>query len=284
MREAGVKPEAAQAIIDHAKRNGAKPRYRFDAENHIHLLDDKPLMGTSTVVGALGKPLTYWAAGCALTPLGWLNRKKSKINDRLDAAGEAISMLRNMTREEYVDKLEQCYHAHSKVKDAAADDGTNTHKQLEHYVQSCIDDNGGEPCKLLKYGHGAVETFADWAVEHVRKFIWSEKHCYSERLWVGGISDCGARLTNNHMAIIDFKRRGCYFSQFVQIGGYACQIEELGLLYSDGKPAMSPITINDIIVFPNAGKPRTEPAAPFMQRFAEVVAIYRHQKEYDVQD
>ena len=144
----------AMAILDFAERNGQvhkAPRYAFDAENHIHTLDGKPLMGTSTVVGALGKPLTYWAAGCALTPLGWLNKKKSKVNDRLDAAGEAISMLRDMTREEYVDFLEQCYHAHTKVLKDSASDGTSTHKQLEHYVQSCIDDNGGGPFVAYVY-------------------------------------------------------------------------------------------------------------------------------------
>ena len=108
----------AMAILDFAGRNGQvhkAPRYAFDAENHIHTLERrKPLMGTSTVVGALLKTITYWAAGCALTPLGWLNKKKSKVNDRLDAAGEAISKLRDMTREEYVDFLEQCYHAHTR--------------------------------------------------------------------------------------------------------------------------------------------------------------------------
>jgi hypothetical protein len=275
--------QAAQAIVDFATNGHAKAnRYRFDAENHIHLLDDKPLMGTSTVVGALGKPLTYWAAGCALTPLGWLNRKKSTVNERLDLAGEKLGMLRDLDREDYVRLLESCYHAHTKTLKDTADEGTNTHAQLAHYVQSCIDDNGGEPCKLLKYGHGAVEVFADWASENVQKFLWSEKHCYSDELWVGGISDCGCVLNDgNRTAIIDFKRKGCYFSQFVQIGGYAYQVEENGLFYSDGEYGLPPKQIDDLIVFPNSGKPRTEPAGPFMARFAEVVNIYRHQAEYD---
>ncbi len=37
--------EAAQAIVDFAARNGqvhnAKPRYRFDAEGHVRLTNDK---------------------------------------------------------------------------------------------------------------------------------------------------------------------------------------------------------------------------------------------------
>jgi hypothetical protein len=53
------------------------------------------------------------------------------------------------------------------------------------------------------------------------------------------------------------------------------------LFYSDGEYGLPPKQIDDLIVFPNAGKPRTEPAAPFMERFAEVTRIYRHQQEYD---
>ena len=116
----------------------------------------------------------------------------------------------------------------------------------------------------------------------MQKFLWSEKHCYSESLWVGGISDCEfAVLTNGRTAIIDFKRKGCYFSQFVQIGGYACQIGSNGLFNSEGERFMDWMGIDDVIVFPNSGKPRTEESLPFMDRFCETVAIHKHQQEYD---
>jgi hypothetical protein len=88
-------------------------------------------------------------------------------------------------------------------------------------------------------------------------------------------------LTDGRRAIIDFKRKGSYFSQHVQIGGYACQIEQNGLFSPDGDSCYPKVIVDSVIVFPNAGKPRTEPAAPFMQRFAEVVSIYKHQQEYD---
>ena len=38
-------------------------RYKFDAKEHLHSLDSKPLVGTSTVMGIVAKPLTWWAAG-----------------------------------------------------------------------------------------------------------------------------------------------------------------------------------------------------------------------------
>jgi hypothetical protein len=259
-------------------------QYRFDAEKHIHTLDGQPLMGTSTVVGALGKPLTYWAAGCALTPLGWLNRKKSTAKERRESASAKQDIIRDMLIDEYVALLESCYHAHTKVLKDTASAGTNTHKALEHYVQACIDDQDGAPqAPLPGLLLPAVEVFANWAIEHVQKFLWSEKHCYSEELWVGGISDCGALLTTGSTAVIDFKRKGCYYSQFVQIGGYAIQVEENGLFTADGQPyeECEVSEIDELIVFPNDGKLRIEPAEPYMQRFAEVVNIYKHQQEYD---
>lgn len=265
-----------------------KPRYRFDVGGHVHyigydhsdVIEWKPLMGTSTVVGVLGKPLTYWAAGCALAPLGWLNPKKVSQQERLQAAMYGLEHMRDLSAAEYMNLLQQCYHAHTKVKDLAATDGTSTHKALEHYVQSCIDDNGGEPCQLLKYGD-AVEVFSTWADKHVNRFFWSEKHCYSEKLWVGGVSDCGAQLRNGRRAIIDFKRKGCYHSQSVQIGGYACQIAESGLFDAEGNEYMPPWAADDVIVFPNTGNPRTERAERFMLRFAEVVNIYMDQQQYE---
>ena len=48
-------------------------KYQFNEKEHIHTLDDKPLMGTSTVVGIIAKPLTYWASGLAVGKLGCEN-------------------------------------------------------------------------------------------------------------------------------------------------------------------------------------------------------------------
>ena len=63
-------------------------------------------------------------------------------------------------------------------------------------------------------------------VEHVEQFLLSEAHCYSERLWVGGITDCVARMKNGKLAVIDFKSsKDAYYGQFVQVAGYALQLE-----------------------------------------------------------
>ncbi len=36
--------------------------YQFDDKQHLHLLDGKPLTGTSSVGNVLSKPLTWWSA------------------------------------------------------------------------------------------------------------------------------------------------------------------------------------------------------------------------------
>ena len=76
-------------------------------------------------------------------------------------------------------------------------------------------------------------------VEHVEQFLLSEAHCYSERLWVGGITDCVARMKNGKLAVIDFKSsKDAYYGQFVQVAGYALQLEENGAVNSDGVPLL----------------------------------------------
>jgi hypothetical protein len=39
-----------------------------------------------------------------------------------------------------------------------------------------------------------IQSFIDWSVEHVDRFLLSEAHCYSAKLWVGGITDCVAKM------------------------------------------------------------------------------------------
>ena len=81
-----------------------------------------------------------------------------------------------------------------------------------------------------------IRPYILWSNKNVKKFIASEAHCYSEKLWVGGIFDALAELNNGELAIIDFKSsRDVYPSQFLQSSLYAIQVEENGLFSEDGK-------------------------------------------------
>ncbi len=249
------------SIATEASVEASVARYRFDNENgkHVHLLDERPLYGTSTVVGIISKELTWWASGMALAPLGWLHKRKSKIQDRLDAANNAMDYIETLSDRQYCDFLDECYRAHNAKKEATAVVGTDMHAELEEYVKDCIYENDGSPLDVYppRDACAAVMIFAEWALANVREFLWSEAHCYSERLWTGGISDVGAILKDGTLAIIDFKSaKEAYYGYFVQMGGYATAIAENGLFAADGSCIhvmagfTHPVRFGAFIVFP----------------------------------
>lgn len=209
-------------------------KYQFNEKEHIHTLDDKPLMGTSTVVGIIAKPLTYWASGLAVGKLGWLNPKLSTPEARKLSVETSLEQIRSMSPEDYQKLLDEAYKAHAtKLKDSA-EHGTDLHAELERYVKNQMAN------RMATYDE-KIQPFITWANENIKRWLWSEAHCYSEKLWVGGISDVGAELMDGSFAIIDFKSsKEAYESQFIQIGGYALQIEENGLFEPDGSFSMMP--------------------------------------------
>lgn len=204
-----------------------EPRYRFDEENHVHLLDGKPLIGTSGVTGVLSKPLTWWASGLAVEKFGWINKKDADgkfrtKEERLAIAFKGWKKIQDLDNEQFLDLLDEAYSAHSKKLDSSAKQGTDLHAELERYVKNKMAN------RMATYEE-KIMPFILWAEENVEKFIWSEVNCYSERLWIGGISDVGAKLKNGKIVIIDFKSsKEAYESQFIQCAGYDIQITENG--------------------------------------------------------
>lgn len=219
--------------------------YRFNSEQHIHeiYIDGtwKPLIGTSSMASVLSKPLTWWASGLAVEKFGWVNKKNKDgkfltLIERMLPAEEARKRIALLSSEEYVKYLDDAYSAHSKKLDSSAKAGTDMHEIMEKYVKYCIDNFGGSP-KLVKTENPKLKIFIDWAITNVKKFLWSEAHCYSKELWLGGISDCGFEDMDGKIAILDFKSsKDVYLSQFWQCVGYAIQIEENGLFTSGGEP------------------------------------------------
>jgi len=134
------------------------------------------------------------------------------------------------------------------------------HAELENYVRSCMA-YWGKP-QLTVSEHKAVNIFSEWAIENVQRFLWSEMHCWSESLWLGGISDVGALLKDGRIAIIDFKSsKEAYGSQFWQIAGYDLQIAENGGYLADGEKVLElprPVEVYFIIPF-GAEKPEPQP-------------------------
>lgn len=231
-------------------------KYQFNKKEHIHTLDGKPLMGTSTVVGVIGKPLTYWASGLAVAHLGWTNPKITPEIEQNATLEARFTQIKGMTTEEYKVTLHEAYHAHTKKLKSSASDGTDMHAELEKYVIACIETNNGSPIVVSEEVTQAVKDFATWSLEEVDKFLWSEMHCYSEELWLGGVSDAGAKLKNGKIGIIDFKSsKDSYQSQFIQCALYDIEISENGGFTEKGEKIMEkPESINFYAVVPFGAK------------------------------
>lgn len=217
-------------------------------QNHLHTLDmedgkgPKRLTGTSSVENVLFKVLSWWASGLAVGTLGWVKKLNPKYDEvtpeeiiandkeRKKSAMKMLKKIRLMKTDEYVELLDNAYKAHSVKLDTTAKAGTDLHAELEHWVRSQM---GIGPTKDYD---PKIKPFTDWANKNVKKFLWSEAHCFDEELWVGGISDAGAEMLDGTLSIIDFKSaKEAYATSFIQTAGYAIQMEKNGLWDSKGR-------------------------------------------------
>lgn len=217
-------------------------RYRYydddGSKKHYHELDGRPLLGTSTVVGVLSKPLTWWAAELAAVECLASGEHIPTIREEYEAAAK----LSGAAKKKAMDDLQKKYpafkkarYAHYDRKNDAAQDGTDMHAELEGYIKLCIESYEGRPQPARPGDIPQVAAFATWAAEAVGRFVASEGHCYSERLWTGGITDCIAQMNDGTLIVIDFKSsKEAYPSQFIQAAGYGIEAEESGILDADG--------------------------------------------------
>ena len=255
-------------------------KYQFidEGKKHLHQLDGKPLLGTSTIVGVLAKPLTWWASGMAVSLFGWLNPKLHPPESVKSHAREVFEQIKELDLDGYISLLKKAYGAHAEKKDLSAEEGTDMHSLLEAYVKESIEKNGGSP--LVKFANDKVGLFELWAVENVAKFLYSEAHVYSEKMWTGGITDLVLVMKDGKTLIGDFKSsKEAYLSQFIQIAGYDLQQEENGILTKDGEKLSDPLKVDGYVVFPFGGK-EFVPAfryntAELKEGFKSAVVLYK---------
>jgi len=251
-------------------------RYRFDDVAHIHLLDGKPLYGTSTIVGVIskGSALVWWGCGKALEPLGWTPTKGKKA-DRLAAVVEPLAVIKYMTDSDFLKILDECYKNHKKKLDESAVKGIDMHSMLEMYIK----DQMKSIPSSTEY-HSQIMPFVNWCKENVQEFLFSEAFCYSEKLWVGGIADAGAILKDSSTVLIDFKSaKEAYKGHFIQAAGYALQIEENGFFDKDGNIANPPIVFDKLIVVPFGAEKvepvfNVEPIGDYKKAFINAKELY----------
>ncbi len=249
-------------------------RYKFidNDEQHLHTLDLAPLLGTTSIVGIIAKPLTWWASGKAVSELGWTNGKiKNKpvpIEQRLAIALPMLESIKTMDVNEYLKLLDKAYAAHSKSLNKSAQQGKDLHSELERYIKNQILTKDKTKWVDKTEYDPKIKPFIDWAKENVKEFLWSEGYCYSEIMWTGGGCDAGCILKNGEYAIIDFKSSAeAYESHYIQIGGYDIQIKENGVFDREGTKIydLGDNNIAQHIVVPF----RSEPVLPVVSKSVE---------------
>ena len=214
-----------------------KDKYNFDFTKHLHILNGDGMTGTSSIGNVLAKGgLVWWASGKACEVFGWTNSKKVEATERLKIASKKFDEVRELTNPEYLNLLDEAYKAHATHLKKTAKKGTDLHAVLERFVKS---EMKREVKPLTKKEIELIKPFIDWSKENVKKFVASEAHCYSKKLWVGGMVDAVAELNNGTLAVIDFKSaKAVYITHYIQTSGYAIEIDENGLFSSDGKHQM----------------------------------------------
>lgn len=248
-------------------------KYSFDELDHTHLLDGRPLYGTTTVLSVLAKPLTWWASGLAVKELSGiqdpsvLTRIKNKKATKDEIHNVQVDVLRwlhehedifgDITSVQSVDAwialCDKAYRAHSVRLVDTAQAGIDLHFELERFIKN-------EMAGIKDTYDPKIAPFVNWTIENVDHFLWSEGYCYSEKHMVGGISDVGVCLMDTRIGIMDFKSsKSAYPSYFFQDAGYDICISENGILDRNGNPMYKPDAPFDFYAVIPFGAPIVKP-------------------------
>ena len=219
--------------------NAVGYRYIDEGKVHMHSYNNKPLIGTSSVVDIIAKTLHWWSAELSAVECLEAGEHIPTIREEYLAIAKLPYAQKNVG----IDALQKKYpifkkarYAHHEKKNETAGTGTDMHAELEEYVKDCLIANKVLAHKTSGEESKALTFFVDWSLANVKMFKWAEGHCYAKEAWVGGICDCGAEMNDGKIAIFDFKSaKEAYYGYFVQVAGYALEIEENGVLDREGR-------------------------------------------------
>src|SRR3990167_9083115 len=184
-------------------------KYTFNKEKHIHELDGKPLIGVTTALSVIAKPaLIQWAA----------NMAEDYLQENWGKNGQ----------DNWLELCKEARTAHRKKKEKAGEQGTDVHAVIEEHIREAIEKNKGGISELAFSDTPQIKHFLDWARENKVKFIESEKHIYSEKLWIGGILDMVFEMDGKRW-IGDVKTGSAIYNEhFFQMAAYEMCLEEMG--------------------------------------------------------
>src|SRR4051812_33500370 len=117
--------------------------YKFidEKREHLHTLDGKPLIGTSTICGIIGKDgaLAWWAAELAAVDALSTDTFYPSLREEFEVVKKIADY---KERKGGMDALQRKYaafkaarFAHYNAKNEAAEKGTDLHAELEEYVK-----------------------------------------------------------------------------------------------------------------------------------------------------
>ena len=176
--------------------------YTYQEKGHKHMWDGKPMTGVTTILSVIAKPaLINWAAN---TAVDYIAEHLSELSDQ-ELADSILSEARK---------------AHTRKKEAAGDIGKLVHSAIEEFVKT-----GKEP-ELNEQGMKMFENFRKWVKDNKVEFIESEKHLYSESLFVGGILDMVVKI-DGKLWIADVKTGGVYPEALYQMAAYQILLEDM---------------------------------------------------------
>ena len=171
-------------------------------------LRDKELPRVTTILNILDKPaLVPWAA---------------KIT--ASAFKDAVSKSLDCLSEELLDEIErEAKGAYRKKSTEAMDIGTRVHKIIETWIESdgvlTLDE------VIDPYAKRGLEAFLSWGEEHDIEII-SYEQVVTDNRYYAGRYDLLAKV-DGKLTLIDFKTAsGIWFSNWLQLGGYAIAIDE----------------------------------------------------------
>lgn len=202
------------------KEEVKKDVYSFNKEKHIHTLNEKPLMGVTSVLQIISKPqLIQWSANMAVDYI-----TEHLVENDLLVYGT----------DRFEEMIKEARTAHRLKKEKAGDWGTGVHKAVEEWIKE------KKLPELDFEGLKAFMKFMFWAEKEQVKFIESEKNVWSKELWIGGIVDLVIEMKGKKY-IADIKTSsGIYDEAFFQMGAYDLCLKEMG----QGKDIEGYIVIN----------------------------------------
>ena len=223
--------------------------FTFDEKTHKYYLDGKKMTGCTSVLGVIAKPaLIQWAADMAAAH-GLSQEKQEEILKRYLEA-HALTGYDKSNAKKQLDKdfplYEECRKAHTKVRDIAADSGTDIHGEIETVIKEAIETGGGYISKtllILPHPEKQVQHFIDWANAHNVKFLASERKVYSASKFVAGTYDFKCEI-DGKVYMGDIKTTSAIYDRlpFAQTAAY--QFMEAEMDGTDVKDVHGRVIIN----------------------------------------